>query len=104
MTIDWTFSIGNLVQLAGFLVMAVALFYGLKGDIRVIRHDMRHMEQRQEALGEAVKQLGQVLQQVAVQDTRISMIEKTVDELRHGHGFVRGLLPFGLKPDAGGGR
>ena len=88
MTIDWTFSIGNLIQMAGFLVMAVALFYGLKGDIRVIRHDMRHMEQRQEALGEAFTQLGTVLQQVAVQDTRINRIEEDIKEMKHGQGFV----------------
>lgn len=88
MAIDWTFSIGNLVQLVGFLVMAVGLFYGLKGDIRVIRHDMGHMEKRQEALGEAFKQLGQVLQQVAVQDTRIDRIEEDIKEMKHGQGFV----------------
>jgi K+/H+ antiporter YhaU regulatory subunit KhtT len=60
----------------------------MRGDINIVKNDLRHLEESQKALSEAFSQLGKILTAVAVQDTRLTMIEKKIDELAHGHGYV----------------
>lgn len=88
--IDWTISVGNLINIVILVCGLMTFFWGMKGDIRIIRHDMTNLKQRQETLGEAFTQLGTILTQVAVQDTRINRVEADIVDLRHGRGFVDG--------------
>lgn len=67
----------------------MALVYSMRGDINLLKNDMRHLQAGQMSLTEAFSQLGKILTSVAVQDTRITLIEKRVDELSHGQGFVK---------------
>lgn len=60
----------------------------MKGDINIVKNDIRYLQDSQKALAEAFSQLGKILTSVAVQDTRLTMIEKKLDELAHGHGYV----------------
>lgn len=78
------------LTLAG--VAALSLYFALRNDIRSLRTDIDHIKENQRALAEAFKQLGSILTKVAVQDTRLNMMEKKVDELAHGQGFVRGVV------------
>lgn len=87
--IDWTISFGNILQMFAILAGGLAMFFTMRADIRIIRHDVKHIETGQKILNEAFAQLGTILTQVAVQDTRLGMIERAVDDLRHGQGFVR---------------
>lgn len=66
-----------------------ALVYNMKGDISLIKNDIFYLQRSQEALAEAFSQLGKILTQVAVQDNRLNMIEKRMDELAHGKGLVK---------------
>lgn len=86
--IDWTVNVGNLIQIVVVIGGGMWIFMSLRADVRIVRHDMANMKQRQDDLNEAFTQLGTILKQVAVQDQRLNQIEKTVDELRHGQGFV----------------
>ena len=86
--IDWSLNVGNLIQIVAMVAGGLAVFLTMRGDIRVLWHDVRRLEQGQEALSEAFRQLGQILTQVAVQDSRLQMLEKNIDELRHGAGYV----------------
>lgn len=60
----------------------------MKGDINLVKHDIHYLQESQRALTEAFNQLGKILTQVAVQDQRINMMEKRIDELAHGKGIV----------------
>ena len=66
----------------------MAVIYNMKGDITIVKHDIHYLQQSHKALTEAFTQLGKVLTQVAVQDQRMNMVEKRLDELSHGKGFV----------------
>jgi len=71
------------------VVGAVMTFiWTMKGDINIVKNDIRYLQDSQKALTEAFSQLGKILTSVAVQDTRITMIEKKMDELAHGQGYV----------------
>lgn len=83
-SISWGAVIQIIITMGGLY----AGFYGLKGTISVIRNDIGHLQETQKTMTEAFQQLGKILTQVAVQDTRISMIEKRIDELAHGEGLV----------------
>lgn len=68
---------------------AFGFYFAIRNDISSLRSDIDHIKENQRALAEAFTQLGSILTKVAVQDTRLNMFEKKLDELSHGQGFVR---------------
>ena len=66
----------------------MTFIWTMKGDINIVKNDIRYLQESQKALTEAFSQLGKILTSVAVQDARINMIEKKIDELSHGQGYV----------------
>jgi DNA repair ATPase RecN len=86
--IDFSISIGNIITIFTVVGSVMALMYSMKGDITIVKHDVHYLQQSHKALTEAFAQLGKVLTQVAVQDQRINMVEKRLDELAHGKGIV----------------
>lgn len=89
MILEYSISLGTILQTVVYTAAAIAFFFTMRNDINIIKHDMDNLHQSQRSLNEAFSQLGKILTQVAVQDNRIVMIEKYVDELRHGQGFVK---------------
>lgn len=91
---DWTISVGNLIT-AGVVVGGwFYAFFQLKGDVRIVRHDMATIKQRQEGFNEALSQLTAILTKVAVQEERfasqehrIEVCEQDVRDLQSGIGF-----------------
>jgi len=86
--IEWSISIGNLLQIAAFLIAGVGAFFALRTDIKVLKHDMEKIQRDQVMIGEAMKQMTNVLTTLAVQQVRLDRAEMTIDEMRHGQGFV----------------
>lgn len=64
----------------------VGFIYSMKSEILSIRADLSNLKDAQKTLNEAFTQLGRILTQVAVQDSRLNMFEKRLDELVHGQG------------------
>ncbi len=67
---------------------AFGFYYALRNDISSLKKDMDHIKESQRLLSEAFKQLSGILTQIAVQDVRLSMIDKRLDEMTHGRGFI----------------
>lgn len=88
MVVDWTINLGHILTTVGMLAAAVSVFFSLKQEIKMIQSELSHVKEAQKSLSEAFVQLGKILTQVAVQDNRLNMVEKSVDELRHGRGFI----------------
>lgn len=65
--------------------------FAIRSDINLLRRDVLDIQHRQDSLDEAFRTLGKILTQVAVQDNRLHMIEKSIDELRHGQGYIKQL-------------
>jgi len=78
----------GLIQTVALLAGGIGFIYAIRSDLNMLKSDINHLKDSQKALTEAFSQLGKILTQVAVQDTRISMIEKRIDELAHGEGLV----------------
>lgn len=87
--IEYSISVGNIATILSVVASVVWLVANMRGDIRIVKHDVHYLQQSHKALTEAFSQLGKVLTQVAVQDSRLNMIDKKLDELAHGHGYVK---------------
>lgn len=85
---DWTISVGNILTIVSLVSTVLYMFFTMRTDIKVMRHDISSLEKGQTILNEAFVQLGKILTQVAVQDNRLFMLEKNMDEIKHGQGFV----------------
>jgi len=87
--IEYSISVGNILTILGVVGSTMALLYNMKGDIVIVKHDIHYLQESHKALTEAFTSLGKVLTQVAVQDSRMNIMERRVDELSHGDGFIR---------------
>lgn len=86
---DWTINLGHILTLTGMVIMVFSYHIRLKNDILKVSVSLDHLRDQQKVLNEAFAQLGRILTQVAVQDNRLGMVEKNIDELRHGQGYVK---------------
>ena len=82
--INWSINIGNVIELAVILVSIVTFVNKIKTDISLMRQELIHIEKVQSTLSESFVRMGDVLTQVAVQDARISMLERSIDEIKQG--------------------
>lgn len=89
MMFEWTINIGHVITLLSIVVGAVVAFTSIQWRIKYLDESMDNIRQRMDTMNEAFAALSKTLNQVAVQDSRIQMLEKMVDELRHGEGFIR---------------
>lgn len=79
----------TVIKVGAVALAAVTFFYALRSDINSLKNDISSIKDNQRQLSEAFTQLGSILTKVAVQDTRLNMLEKKIDELSHGLGFVK---------------
>ena len=87
-TFEPTITFGLILQTLILGTTIYTFLYNMKNQLSLMKNDITHLQQAQDSLVEAFRQLGKVLTSVAVQDTRINMIEKRLDELAHGRGIV----------------
>lgn len=86
--VNWSISFGNIIEILSLGVIVITMFNKQNASISLLRKDINYIQDSQKALNEAFKQLGNILTQVAVQDTRLSMIERRVEEIAHGEGLI----------------
>lgn len=83
MVIDYTITIGNIIEIATICGGGFAVFLTLKNNVANLKTDV-------DGIQTEIKKIGEVLITQADQNRRIVHLEDDVRELRHGHGFVRG--------------
>lgn len=86
---DWIFDHINVFVNASIAFgSVVGAFIYVRADLITLQNDVNHVKRQQETLIESLRQLNTILTQVAVQDARLHMIEKDIDELRHHKGYI----------------
>ncbi len=86
--IEYSISLGNILTILSVVGSVMAFIWTMKTDIIIIKSDVSYLQKSQAVLTEAFSQFGKVLTTIAVQDSRITMTEKKIDEMAHGKGFV----------------
>lgn len=94
MNIDYTITLGNMIEMAIFVVGGVAALATLKTTVTTLKTDVAESKKETKesiaGLQSEIKKIGEVLINQADQNRRIIHLEDDVRELRHGDGFVRG--------------
>ena len=94
LTIDYTITLGNLGEMALFVIGGVAALATLKTTVTTLKSDVADSKKETKesiaGLQSEIKKIGEVLINQADQNRRIIHLEDDVRELRHGEGFVRG--------------
>lgn len=83
MVIDYTITVGNLVEIASIIIGGILV-------MQTVRSDVKNMKTDVEGIQTEVKKIGDVLITQADQNRRILHLEEDLRELKHGEGFVRG--------------
>ncbi len=93
--IDWTLSIGNIIQVVVLVGGIFAFIYSVKGDVQKVKENVADIK-------EELKELRKVFTTQVDHDGRLTRAEedirdmrKDIKELRHGEGFVFPLKPIG---------
>jgi hypothetical protein len=82
MVIDYTITIGNLIEIASIIGGGLMVLLTLRGDVATMKAEVGDIQVE-------IKKIGDVLINQADQNRRIIHLEEDVRELRHGHGFVQ---------------
>lgn len=89
---DWLIEHASaILQGVSILSGIIGAFFWLRSELINLRGDINQIKEHQKILMDSLKQLNTILTQIAVQDARINMIEKDIDELRHGQGYIKSL-------------
>ena len=93
--IDWTISVGTIVQIAVIIGGIFAFVFAVKGDVAKVKENVTDIKSE-------LKELRKVLTTQVDHDGRLKRVEddirelrNDIKELRHGEGFVFPLKPVG---------
>lgn len=94
MVIDYTITVGNIIEIGSILGGGVLVLLTLKADVSALKADGRAMREDFGEMQTEIKKIGEVLITQADQNRRIMHLEDDLRELRHGRGWVTG--PHGI--------
>jgi hypothetical protein len=89
MVIDYTITVGNMIEIGSILGAGVLLLVTLKSDVSALKTNTVDLRVDFVEMQTEIKKIGDVLIAQADQNRRILHLEEDVRELRHGRGFVR---------------
>lgn len=81
-------SVDNVLKATAIVGGIISFIVYVRTELVSLRADIAQIKDHQTMLMDNIKQLNNILTQIAVQDVRLSMMEKDIDELRHGRGLV----------------
>ena len=88
--IDYTITIGNIVEIGSIVFGGMAVLYTLKGDVKTLKRDFDAIQKEIKKLGDILVNLADIRGDIKSLTTRVTTTEQDIRELRHGHGFVKG--------------
>lgn len=88
MTFDMSISLGHVVTLLGFFLGGFGFVWTMKGELRVHAAYLKSLGERIVDVESEIKKIAEVLVVLGRQDERMNAMQRQIDDLRHGHGFV----------------
>lgn len=81
MTIEPTIRMGDIITLIAILIGGLGFVWSMRGDLKMLARDVRSQ-------GREIEKLSAIITAQAVQTQRIDDLDRRLEELRHGRGFV----------------
>lgn len=85
---DATINLGHVLMAVGFLGGGYAFVLAMKSEIKMLAKDILLQNVKIDNQGVEITKLGQILINQAVSNERMNNLDKQIDDLRHGRGFV----------------
>jgi hypothetical protein len=89
MVVDYTITIGNLIEIASIVGGGVLVLITLRNTVTNLQTDVGDMKKE-------IKKVGDVLVQMAVTSTRLDNVEQDIRDLKHGRGFIQARKVVGI--------
>lgn len=89
MVIDYTISVGNIVQIGSILGGGFAVFLTLKNNVATLKEDVVTMQSEVKKLSEILIGMARFDEKLSNLDKRVTVHDHKIDDLQHGEGFVR---------------
>ncbi|MCK1718856.1 hypothetical protein [Bradyrhizobium sp. 141] len=90
LTFEWTVKLGDILTMGGAIMVAAAFLYNRGGKEAGDQMTLRALSKEFGKMQTEFKAFSETLQKIAVQETKIELLMKWYDELRHGEGFIQG--------------
>lgn len=90
MMIDYTITVGNIVEIGSIILGGIAVLWTLKSDVKTLKRDFDAIQKEIKKLGEILVNLADIRGDIKALSTRVSMAEQDIREMKHGDGFVKG--------------
>lgn len=90
MVIDYTITVGNIIEIGSIIGGGVLVLWTLKADVNSLKSGAVSLREDFGEMQIEIKKIGEVLITQADQNRRIMHLEDDMRELRHGRGFVQG--------------
>jgi hypothetical protein len=90
MVVDYTITLGNIIEIGSIIGGGVLVLLTLKNDVKSLKRDFAGMQDEIKKLGEILINLADIRGEIKVLNTRVAATEQDIRELRHGDGFVKG--------------
>lgn len=87
---EWTVKLGDILTMGGALMVAAAFLYNRGGKEAGDQMSLKALSEEFKEMKLELKTFSDTLQTIAVQETKIELLMKWYDELRHGDGFIQG--------------
>lgn len=87
--IDYTITIGNIVEIAAIIGGGALFAISLRNDVSGLKKNTMAMQEEIKGLSAIVTKMAVAENRLDNADTRITNVEQDIRELRHGEGFVR---------------
>jgi hypothetical protein len=82
MTIEPIVRVGDIVTLIVFLLGGLGFVWSMRGDLKMLARDIT-------THGQKIEKLEVIITEQAVQNQRIEDLDRRIEELRHGRGFIQ---------------
>jgi hypothetical protein len=92
MHFDWTVNVSNILALVVMIAGGIGAFFGMRMLIALLQKDLENFKEsmgtRMDGVEKKVDTLGQILVEQAVQNQQLLGMQKQIDELKRGEGFI----------------
>lgn len=90
MTIEWSISVGNIIQIAVIAGGGLLAFAAMKVTVANLKEDVGSLKTEVKNFGSVLVKMADMRGEIRVLDTRVAAAEQDIREIRHGDGFIRG--------------
>lgn len=90
MVVDWTISLGSILQIGGMIVGGLIVLVTLRNTVSELQKDVTAVQTELRKMGDILTKMAVAETRLDNTDTRLARVESDIRDLRRGVGWVKG--------------